>query len=122
MVYALNVLVTKTLPGFNYCSIQASQDLVSVLHEDSNNVGPSAAYAAGNFTGGELWCNTPAPGGQRIDIREQLIQFDGQKHHRTMPFSITGEQKGDRLNHRWSFAFFSPGKYHKMTPKHRLEL
>jgi len=120
----LNKWLQDQLPAdlkgkFCYTSINVNKNYAGKLHRDGNNCGPSMIRAVGGFTGGELnyWPEdlkrTPLddftdtnPGNKvMVDIRDNLMLFDGNRGHHVSKFD------GDRL----SVVFFSIRTWNKIT-------
>jgi len=112
----------KLKQEFTYISININKNYAGKLHRDGNNVGPSFIKAFGDFSNGALnyW---PSDNGQasledlkekdkvKINIRDNLLLFDGNRGHFVDPF------KGDR----YSLVFFSVRTWNKI-PKNELAL
>jgi hypothetical protein len=107
---------------FTYTSININKNYAGKLHRDGNNVGPSFIKAFGDFRNGALnyW---PTDNGEAaledlkakdkmsINIRDNLLLFDGNRGHFVDPFE--GE--------RYSLVFFSVRTWKKI-PKKEAEL
>ena len=64
----------KCLPEhFHFTSIQVNYNYASILHVDSNNLGPSYITGLGNFTGGGLWTQENGANSIRI-VGSSLIK------------------------------------------------
>jgi hypothetical protein len=107
---------------FAYTSININKNYAGKLHRDGNNVGPSFIKAFGDFRNGALnyW---PSDTGEasledlkekdkmQVNIRDNLLLFDGNRGHFVQPFQ--GE--------RYSLVFFSVRTWNKI-PKGEMEL
>mmetsp|Transcript_25583 Transcript_25583/g.59418 ORF Transcript_25583/g.59418 Transcript_25583/m.59418 type:complete len:282 (+) Transcript_25583:125-970(+) len=118
----LNKFLRERLPkeaaSFKWTSINLNCNYAARRHRDANNFGPSFIQAFGNFTGGELsvWPEDdkssglsalPAKAKQTIDIRKNLVLFNGNTAHEVNAF--TGQ--------RFSVVYFCCG-CHASTPQH----
>ena len=129
----LNAFMHNALPSFRYTSIQLNRGYACKLHVDSNNVGPSAIIAVGNFEGGDLWImdedgdcpqqiteamkgwpgkpGTTIPG-RTVSVKNRIVYFNGNRPHKTFPFT----------DERMSLVFFTTSAWRKMHQKTRAEL
>ena len=73
--------------GFEYSTAHVNRDFNGVPHVDKNNVGLSWALSLGDFTGGELVCETEDP---RVlachTTRKRPVIFDGHRPHWVLPY------------------------------------
>ena len=73
--------------GFQYSTAHLNRDFNGVPHVDKNNVGLSWALSLGDFTGGELVCETEDP---RVlachTTRKRPVIFDGHRPHWVLPY------------------------------------
>lgn len=72
-------------PSFKFTTIYINKNHVSPPHQDGNNKGPSYIVGLGNYTGGQLVVGT-----KTYNIKNKLVQMDGNITHYTKPF--TGER------------------------------
>jgi hypothetical protein len=107
---------------FMWTSININKNYAGRIHRDRNNVGPSFIKAFGDFRNGALnyW---PSDTGEasledlkekdkmQVNIRDNLLLFDGNRGHFVQPFQ--GE--------RYSLVFFSVRTWNKI-PKSEMEL
>jgi len=118
-------------PGFPCTSIQVNKNYASRPHVDRNNLGSSMIIAVGDFHGGQLWTeggegeadvtlteNIKSPycyragmtyKGSLVDVRDRLVEFDGNRLHCTTPF------KGER----YSLVYFVCDRYADASPEVR---
>ena len=72
---------------FAYSTAHVNRDFNGVPHVDKNNVGLSWALSLGDFTGGELVCETEDP---RVlachTTRKRPVVFDGHRPHWVLPY------------------------------------
>ena len=100
IVAALNSIVGETttqagLP-FAWTSLQLNLDTIADWHADKGNIGPSIIGVLGEHSGGEFHLAGSPP----MSLQDHLLFFDGQVHHRSLPF----------VGRRFSFvAFRHPG-------------
>jgi hypothetical protein len=73
--------------GFECSTAHVNRDFNGVPHVDKNNVGLSWALSLGDFTGGELVCETEDP---RVlachTTRKRPVVFDGHRPHWVLPY------------------------------------
>lgn len=92
---ALQMLMKKYDPGFNYTHITLNYNLRCKRHTDGGNEGPSYIAAFGNFTGGELIVGVEqnkqkeSPSNDRyLDLKSRFVKFNGKTQpHETAPFT-----------------------------------
>lgn len=118
-------------PDFPFTSIQVNKDYASRPHVDKNNVGSSLIIGFGEYEGGQTWVQDDdgteeltvgediiSPHNYRkgrtykgkfLDIKDRLVEFDGNRLHYTTPF--TGE--------RYSLVFFTCDRYREASAEVR---
>jgi hypothetical protein len=77
----LKLLISSGDPDFEYTTIQINKNILSPPHVDKNNVGLSYIIGLGNYQDGELIIE-----GNKYDIHNKLLKFDGNKGHWTSSF------------------------------------
>eukprot|EP00658_Telonema_sp_P-2_P001808 TRINITY_DN10677_c0_g1_i1.p1 TRINITY_DN10677_c0_g1~~TRINITY_DN10677_c0_g1_i1.p1 ORF type:complete len:384 (-),score=67.91 TRINITY_DN10677_c0_g1_i1:237-1388(-) len=95
----------KKDPDFEFTCIQVNKNYASVVHVDSNNLGPSYIIGLGNYTGGQLWVSQQG----ELDIKDHWRQFDGNVPHGTREYKGT----------RYSLIFFTQKSFKGARPDDR---
>lgn len=123
---------------FPFTSIQLNYNYASRPHVDKNNLGCSYIVGFGDYEGGQLWVEDEQAGedgvnctlnaededvslqyraggsflGRIEDIKDNWLQFDGNKLHYTRPFS----------KNRYTIIFFTCDQYRKVPEDVRQSL
>ena len=99
----INSLITEALRGarrtFHWTSLQINYNTVAQWHQDKGNIGTSAIFITGDYTGGGFQIH----GIGTVDHQERLTFFCGQCWHRSLAF----------LGHRVSVVAFT----HALAPE-----
>ena len=68
-------VINKYAPHFDYNAGYINKNVQMIPHKDKNNVDSSIIIGLGDYGGGELNVE-----GQKVDIKNRLIEFDGKRH------------------------------------------
>ena len=99
--------VKKKMPGFTCTSICLNKNYAAKPHKDKGNLGPSAIIALGSFRKGRLlYWDSQDDNSQKIDIRNNMILFNGNRTHAVEPY--IGKE-------RYSIVFFTVQDFRKTS-------
>jgi len=117
-------------PRFAFTSITVSKNVCTGPHTDTDNIGPSWTISLGDFTAGELVCDSvKGIGGVKENTHNRWVKFDGTREHWTSPFTGTRyclvyyainrarEQRGDFIRCPWA----NDGSTREMSTAHTQE-
>ena len=68
-------LINTYAPHFDYNAGYINKNVQMIPHKDKNNVDTSIIFGLGDYEGGELNIE-----GQKVDIKNRLVEFDGKRH------------------------------------------